>query len=200
MPLSPAQSATLKSDVAANTATIPAGQPWTGSFGGMPINAVPNSGDGNTAIAEWYNFAASPAFTRWRKLVPLSEISKKINGTELAGLTTGNHTRLQTVTVLINAGGGLDASLADQRRFFDDIFSGAGGTTTRANLLALWKKPSTNAEKLFATGTGSDATPATSAFGEGFLLTAADADAKLGPIALFLIQLALRKLFERILK
>ena len=185
MPLSPAQSATLKSDVAANTAVIPAGQPWTGSFGGMPINAVPNSGDGNTAIAGWYNLAASPAFTRWRKLVPLSEISKKING---------------TVTVLINAGGGLDASLADQRRFFDDIFSGAGGTTTRADLLALWKKPSTNAEKLFATGTGSDATPATSAFGEGFLLTAADADAKLGPIALFLIQLALRKLFERILK
>lgn len=42
--------------------------------------------------------------------------------------------------------------------------------------LTLLEDPSTNAEKLFATGTGSDATPATSAFGEGFLLTAADVE------------------------
>jgi len=44
-----------------------------------------------------------------------------------------------------------------------DIFSGVGGATTRAQLLAVVKRNATRAEKLFATGTGSDASPATMA-------------------------------------
>jgi hypothetical protein len=55
---------------------------------------------------------------------------------------------------------GVNPSLPDCRQFFDDIFSGAGGTNTRANLLALWKRLATRAEKLYATGTGSDPSPA----------------------------------------
>lgn len=50
------------------------------------------------------------------------------------------------------------------RAFFDDVFSGAGGTNTRAALLVLWKRLATRIEKLFATGTGSDAVPATLVF------------------------------------
>lgn len=161
MPLTNGQLATLKTNIAANTATIPAGQPWTGGFAGVQVNAVPNTTDGNVAIAGWYNLQASPNFTAWKKLVTVTEIGDNINGAELAGLTTANHTRLQTVSIL--SAGGVNPSLADRRAFFDDIFSGAGGATTRANLLVLWKRLASNLQKLFSTGTGSDASPATTA-------------------------------------
>lgn len=46
MPLTAAQLATLKSDVAANNNTIPAGQPWTNAYAGVAVSAVPNTGDG----------------------------------------------------------------------------------------------------------------------------------------------------------
>jgi hypothetical protein len=68
MPLTSAQLATLKAAIAANTATIPAGQPWTGGYAGQAINALPNGGDANAAIAGWYNLPASPAWTVWRDL------------------------------------------------------------------------------------------------------------------------------------
>ena len=54
---------------------------------------------------------------------------------------------------------GINPSLATVRQFFDDIFSVAAGASTRAALLALWKRFATRGERVFATGTGSDATP-----------------------------------------
>jgi hypothetical protein len=56
---------------------------------------------------------------------------------------------------------GYNAALADIRAMFNDIWSGAGGTSTRASLLVLWKRPAKLGEKIYATGTGSDASPAT---------------------------------------
>jgi hypothetical protein len=158
--LTQAQLQALKADIAADPALSP----------------LPNNSDGNFAIALAYNAAASPAYTIWRKRVGLSEIAKALDGTELAGLSSLNHTRLQTVITLINAAGGADPSDADARAFFDDIFSGAGGVNTRAALLALWKTPATRAQKLFSTGAGSDASPATTAanVGDGFALSHAD--------------------------
>lgn len=176
MPLTSAQLATLKTDVAANTAAIPAGQPWSGAFAGQAINTLPNNGDANVAIAGWYNLAASPSWTIWRTGVGIAEVGKNINGAELAGLSTLNTTRLQTIVLLL--AGGVDPSRSDHRAFFDDVFSGAGGVNTRALLLALWKKLATNAQKLFSTGTGSNAVPATLAAGldESFVLSAAEVE------------------------
>ena len=54
-----------------------------------------------------------------------------------------------------------NAALADVRQMFNDIWSGAGGANTRTSLLALWKRSALLGEKIFATGTGSDASPAT---------------------------------------
>jgi hypothetical protein len=142
VPLTPAQLQSLKAAIAADGA----------------LAAIPNDPEGNLQVAAAFNAAASPAFTIWRKSVTLKEVGDKLNGTELAGLSSLNHTRLQTVVQLSAAG--IDASLADRRQFFDDIFSGAGGQNTRAALLALWKRLSTYAEKLFATGTGTDGSPA----------------------------------------
>lgn len=149
MPLTTTQLATLKSDIAANTNTI----------GGVQIKDMPNNSDANDAIAKWYSGQASPDFTVWKTNVSVTEIGRKFNGNELAGLTTANIERLTCIALYSSAG--VNPSLADQRAFFDDVFSGAGGATTRAALLALWKRLAKRIEKLFATGTGSDASPAT---------------------------------------
>lgn len=146
-----AQLAVLKADIVADSA----------------LNSQPNNPDGNTAIANVYNaVVVSPSFTVWKTNVGLTAIGNKFNGTELAGLTTGNQTRLQTIAQY--SADGVNPSLADRRAFFDDVFSGAGGNITRPALLALWKRLATRGEKLFATGTGSDASPATMTF-EGLI-------------------------------
>lgn len=145
MTLTPAQLQTLKTDIT-NDATL---------------NAYPVNSDWAAVIADAYNLAATPAFTVWKRNVPLSDVANNLVGTDLSGLSTLNHTRLQTVVLLSQDG--VNASLSDRRAFFDDIFSGAGGAATRAKLLILWKRLATRGEKLFATGTGSDASPATMA-------------------------------------
>ncbi len=119
--LTSAQQTALKNHINANTTVI--------NIASVPtqIKDVPNTPDNNADVRDWYNLAASPAFTVWRRVVPLAEIGRKLNGTELAGLSSLNHTRLQTVITLTDAMDGADPSLADQRAFWDDIFSGAGG-------------------------------------------------------------------------
>jgi hypothetical protein len=141
MNMTPAQLATFKADIAAN-------------FG-----AQPNNSDANTAIAVAYKAVASPTFTVWKTKVVLGDVGKTFNATELAGLTSLNTQRLQNLAAWLQDG--VNPSLAPVRQFFDDIFSGAGGTNTRTALLALWKRPATRFEKLFATGVGNDANPAT---------------------------------------
>lgn len=124
------------------------------------LNAFPNSSDGNFDLAvKLSTELASPTFTVWRTNVTVTQVGDNINASELAGLTSLNATRLQTIAVYSEAG--INASKADRRQFFDDVFSGAGGTTTRAQLLILWKRLATRIEKILATGTGSDPSPAT---------------------------------------
>lgn len=143
MSLSTAQYQTLKTAIAADP----------------QLAAQPMTSAGAQNIADALNAIASPAWVVWKTNVTVTQIGDKLNGTELAGLSSLNHTRLQTVIIMSSAG--VNPSLADRRQFFDDIFSGAGGTNTRAALLALWKRNATRFEKLYTTGTGSDASPAT---------------------------------------
>ena len=111
----------------------------------------------NGVMAEFYNQLSSPTFIVWKTLVSIASTGQSFNGTEWAGMTTANHTRLQTVAQYLAQG--YNAALADVRAMFNDIWSGAGGTTTRASLLTLWKRTATRGEKLYATGIGSDAVP-----------------------------------------
>jgi hypothetical protein len=143
--MTPAQLLTLKADIIADST----------------MNAQPNNSDGAFEIARLYNLNATPSFTVWKTAVPIDQVGQKFNGTELAGLTTANNTRLQTIALYLD---NVNPSIPDNRQFFDDVFSGAGGTNTRANLLILWKRLATRGEKLFATGTGSDPSPATLVF------------------------------------
>jgi hypothetical protein len=141
--LTNAQLLTLKAAIAAETDPTFVGYRTAGSTGQM---------------AEWYSADASPAFVVWKSAVTIRETGQAFNGAEWAGMTSANHTRLQTVAQYLAS---YNASIAGIRAMFDDIWSGAGGTATRAALLALWKRNARRIEKLFATGTGSDASPAT---------------------------------------
>jgi hypothetical protein len=157
--LTPAQKATLNTDIGNNAATIPAGQTWTNGFTGVQVRNVPRTNEGRSTIAGWYNQTANPSFTVWKTSVPWGQIGDKINAGELVGLTTGKLTQLQTLSLISPTG--INPSVQDRRDAFEQIFSAASGTITRPALTALWKRLSTYAEKLFATGTGSDAAPAT---------------------------------------
>ena len=91
-----------------------------------------------TQIASFYNVQASPAWTVWKTSADITAIGDNIVATELAGLTSINATRLQTIALY--SPNGVNPSLPDRRAFFDDVFSGAGGAATRAKLLILWKR------------------------------------------------------------
>ena len=127
--------------------------------------ALPLTGDAADFIAQQLKTPATPAFTVWKSAVNLEETGKAFNGAEWAGMTGANHTRLQTLAQYLSA---YNPALPDIRAMFNDIWGGAGGALTRAALLALWKRPANKLEKLFATGPGSDASPATLVV-EGFV-------------------------------
>lgn len=71
MALTAAQLQTLKTNILANTAVIPAG---LGGFAGSQVKDVPNTGDGNDVVAKWYNLAASPAYLVWNPATPIKSI------------------------------------------------------------------------------------------------------------------------------
>lgn len=143
--LTTAQIATLRVDILASE---------------LAAKCVP-SGDGPYDIAAAYNLTKAPAFTVWKTNVSLTAVGDNFVGTELAGLTSLNVSRLQVIADY--SAGGVNPSMGDRRAFFDDVFSGAGGALTRAKLLILWKRFATRQEALFAVGTGTDLIPATMA-------------------------------------
>jgi hypothetical protein len=138
------------------------------------LAAWPNNTDGAFEIAKAYNHTAVPNFTLWKKSVTITEVGTAMRNSDIANLTTVNTQRLQVMAQY--SGGVFNPSLTDTRAGFDDVFSVAGAATTRAQLLALWKRFATRAEDLFATGVGSDASPAVSAFPDGFVLTYQEVD------------------------
>ena len=144
--MTPAQLTTLKAAIAAETDVAFVAFRLGGSTGSM---------------AEWYSLP-DPAFVVWKTNVSVNSVGDNMVGTEFAGLTSLNATRLQTIAQYSPSG--INPSMADRRQFFDDVFSGAGGVLTRAKLLILWKRMALRGEKLYATGTGTDTTPATLAF------------------------------------
>lgn len=124
------------------------------------LSVLPNNDDAAFTIAAAFNALASPAFLVWRTDIPTKDIKKAVVWTEYVGRTQGE----RDAFVLINSNGIVNAADANVRQGFSDIFSGPLGATTRANLTALAKRDATRAEKLFSTGTGSDASPATMSF------------------------------------
>lgn len=141
--MTPAQLATLKANILASP----------------DLATFPNNSDGAFAIAALYNIDASPAFTVWKTSVSLQEImSNGFRWTDVDGLSAAKYRTWD----LMNSLGNIDPSKPNVRQGIRDCW-GAGSQQENAILPHL-KRLATRGEKLFATGTGSDASPATMTF------------------------------------
>lgn len=151
--LTPAQLTTLKANIIADAA-----------FNGLPSNT-----DGAFVIAAAYNLPASPDFWVWRTRVSKDELvqTTSVDGTTFnwtgAGFITRAVGERDAWRELFSLDGICNPSLASVRQAFADIFSGATAPApaNRTHLLAVGRRKALRIEKLFATGTGSTASPAT---------------------------------------
>lgn len=137
------------------------------------LSLIPRTADGYVQIAAAYNLVASPDFWVWRTSVSRDELlgSTSVDGTVFAWTGTGFITRAQgerdAFTAIFNSSGFVNASLVNVRQAFADIFSGstAPAPANRLHLLAVARRKATRGEKLYATGTGSTASPGLMAVG-----------------------------------
>lgn len=126
------------------------------------------------------NVLASPDFWVWRTAVTKAEITEQqsIDATNFVFAGNGfiaRSTGELTCWEELFSTGACNPSLANVRQAFQDIFSGTGNAATnRTHLLVVARRKSTVGEKLFATGTGSTASPATMALGAEGNVTAAN--------------------------
>ena len=108
-------------------------------------------------MAQWYNETASPAFYVWRSAIPPAEYREAIVWAETDSLQTSKARTWEWITMSMTAD--LDASKPNIRQGLADVWPSNGAT--RGQLLAIANRTATRAEKLFATGTGTTASPAT---------------------------------------
>lgn len=156
--LTPAQLVTLKAFINTNPAWV----------------ALPLTNAAGQMIADELNALASPAFVVERTVLTKHEI---ITGTSSGGTTfawagaayiTRSQGERDAFREMFNSTGSVNPSLPSIKAAFLDIFSGAGGLPNRTHIIALSKRRASLVEKLFATGTGTDAAPATLVY-EGVL-------------------------------
>jgi hypothetical protein len=132
------------------------------------LSPLPNNSDGNTAIAAAFNLPAAPDFWVWRRSVTKDELvgSTSVDGTTFSWTGTGFITRSQgerdAFNAMFDSSGSVNPANASIRQAFTDIFSGntAPAPANRTHLTTVSRRKATRGEKLFATGTGSTASPA----------------------------------------
>ena len=141
--LTPAQMTTLQTNILADH-----------SFDSLPHNT-----DGAYAIAVAYNLPASSTFIVWKTSVDPAEImAGGMDWTRVDNLTVGK-SRIWDWMTRLNS---FDASKANVRAGIDAVWVGtAADLAERADVYTHCKRQATRLEKLFATGTGTDASPAT---------------------------------------
>jgi hypothetical protein len=122
------------------------------------LAAIPNNfPDGATQLAAALNATFTPGFTVWKTAVGRNEVGKTFVAHTLASITSANNDRLANFAAWNDV---IDPSRADQRQFFDDVFSGPAGAPTRAALDVLWRRPARYIEKILSTGAGTNTVPA----------------------------------------
>lgn len=124
------------------------------------LAAIPSTFDGRYAIADALNLISEPAFVVWRTDVPTRDVKKAVVWTEYIGRSVGE----QGAFSLMISSGIIDTSQVNVRQGLADIFSGPSGAGSRTALLAIAKRSARRIEKILATGTGTDASPATMGF------------------------------------
>jgi hypothetical protein len=129
-----------------------------------PLLAVlPNDSDGAFAIAAAFNQPAAPAFIVWRTKVTKKAIhaSPAFDWTRVDNLSVGK----ARIWDLMFSAGDIDASQANIRAGIDATWVGTqADLNVRAAVYTQCKRSATRAERVLATGTGSDASPGTLTF------------------------------------
>lgn len=125
--------------------------------------ALPNDSDSAFFIAGELTKSASPSFTVWRNDVTAAEIGNAWVGTDVDGMSALNMQRLQLL-LASSPQGKFDMGRLDRRAGFENPFGANQNNASRVAMRAVWKRLANVAEKLFSTGTGSDASPATLTF------------------------------------
>lgn len=149
--LTTAQLQTLKAAIAAET---------------NPEFVALRSAGATGAMADFYNADSTLIVRRTR--VESAEVGPILNYVAVSNLTTANRDRATTFLTLNQSG---FSPTSDVETYWDTTFGGAlggEGANTRAALLALWRRPATRGEALFATGAGTTANPGTLVF-EGYI-------------------------------
>jgi hypothetical protein len=138
--LTDAQKVTIKADILANADTL----------------AAYNIGNLD-AMEKLYNAAVSPAFVVWRSALTPEMAREAIAGgdalAQLDNLTAGKRDSLLWVFA-----GTTQPAIAGQRAAIENLCGTQN--SLKAAILAAQKRTASRIEKLFATGTGSDASPA----------------------------------------
>ena len=123
--------------------------------------AARTSGNNSTMLA-WFNSPAEPEYIVWRTNVTRYEIQDDdaFNWTVVDNLSTGSKYRIWE-WMFGNSAGAINAAKANIRAGIAATWVGnAQLLAVQAMVLAKCKRAATKAEKLFATGTGSTASPA----------------------------------------
>ena len=146
--MTPAQLATLKAAIVANAT-------W---------NAYPMTSAYAQVIADALNATADPAYIVWRTQVTKDEIM--LNGfdwTRMDNLSVGKY-RIW-VEMFDNASKAFNPSKPNIRSGIDAVWVGTtADLAVRAMVYTHCKRSATEAEKLFATGSGTDASPSLMGF------------------------------------
>lgn len=112
----------------------------------------------NTLMADWFNQPST--FVVYKTSETVAEVGRVVNYVAFEALTTANLEKINTFTRLNMQT--FPPSKSDVRSFWANVFSGAlggFGQATRDALEALWRRPATRAERIFATGTGTTLAP-----------------------------------------
>lgn len=119
----------------------------------------------HAGVGNWYNEIANPPFYVWRSGMSTTEVFNAVTWSGTGGFIARSAGERDAFLAL-TARGMVDPSRANIRQAFGDIFSGTAtaAVDTRAAISAAAKRLATNIEKLFATGTGTEATPANLVF------------------------------------
>lgn len=131
------------------------------------LSQYPNNTDGAYDIAIKLNEVASPDYVVWKSALTRHEIiaETSLEGTAFTWAGGGYITRSQgerdAFREMFNSTGTVNPRKTSIIAAFNDIFSGAGGASNRAHIVASSKRKATVIEKVFATGEGSLPVPAT---------------------------------------
>jgi hypothetical protein len=151
--MTPAQLTAIKTDILAN----------------LDLLALYNSGD-RAGLADAYNAEATPTFYGKKTALSRHDI---ITGTSDDGTTftwagaayiTRAAGERDAFREMFNSTGTVNPTLSSITAAFNDIFSGAGGLPNRTHITAMSRRKVNRIEKLFSTGLGTQANPATLTF------------------------------------